>query len=411
MSEENETFGPKKGIKISLNDADMVIRRHFPAQSVQTIEHVDRGYNNRVYIVKTTTSEEYILRLSGRFWKRCKTENEVAALTYLKAYYHTPPVPKVFGYCTDKEKSGINAEYILMEKLSGEPLENVWQSLGMEDKFNLVNQLAGMLSRIQSITFPKIGSFTFDPEPLGDSLGIGIDPQMDISEPKRVIQIGQVVDFKIGPFDSFLDYFRRTSEIELEFLRNCCFMKDSSGYDSRIERIERFIHAFTNIDTIPESICKKALVNVPFVVTHGDFEPRNILVDTNTVKVTGILDWEFSGSYPVDEEWFSGLTFLDANTAESVVSGEKSTDIILTESESENISLLREHFLQEMRNNRALTPDEMIGHTIRAELHHFKGLICPWWLRETRDPIPESHYVDKADACEKVDAVLSKYGF
>lgn len=36
----------------------------------------------------------------------------------------------------------------------------------------------------------------------------------------------------------------------------------------------------------------------PFVLTHGDFHSTNILVeDTN---ITGVIDWECSGSYPAD---------------------------------------------------------------------------------------------------------------
>ena len=40
-------------------------------------------------------------------------------------------------------------------------------------------------------------------------------------------------------------------------------------------------------------------VNEPFVLVHGDFNGRNIMVQGT--KVVAVLDWEFSGAYPLSE--------------------------------------------------------------------------------------------------------------
>jgi Phosphotransferase enzyme family len=37
----------------------------------------------------------------------------------------------------------------------------------------------------------------------------------------------------------------------------------------------------------------------PFVLVHGDFNGRNIMMQGS--KVRAILDWEFSGAYPLSE--------------------------------------------------------------------------------------------------------------
>lgn len=404
MIDENETYGPKMGIKLSLNQADLVIKRHFNNQSAKCIHHINRGYNNRIYIVQTTTNQEYILRLSGRFWKSCKTESEVAALLYLKARCQHVPVPTVFGYCTDKDRSGIEAEYILMEKIEGEPLDKIWPSLASNEQQSIVDQFGRAVAEIQSISFPMIGSFKFKPTSSQMCLGIGVDPSVDIIDPIKVIEIGESVEFKVGPFETFLDYFRRTCEMEIQSLKQCSFMKLSSDYDLRLERIERFVRGFENVDSIPQGICRTALTNVPFVFTHGDFEPYNILVDKETMKVTGIFDLEFSGSYPIDNEWFSGFSFLSANTSESMILGDQHF-------EDSELQTMREGFFVAMNKCGARIPKDIPGHIVRAELHYFKGLICPWWLRENRNTIPESHFEDRDNACRKLDAVLSKYGF
>lgn len=43
----------------------------------------------------------------------------------------------------------------------------------------------------------------------------------------------------------------------------------------------------------------RTLKNHDIVMTHGDFSPRNIIVQGS--KVVGIVDWEMSGYYP--EYW------------------------------------------------------------------------------------------------------------
>ena len=37
----------------------------------------------------------------------------------------------------------------------------------------------------------------------------------------------------------------------------------------------------------------------PFVLVHGDFNGQNIIMQGS--KVTAVLDWEFSGAYPLSE--------------------------------------------------------------------------------------------------------------
>jgi len=40
-----------------------------------------------------------------------------------------------------------------------------------------------------------------------------------------------------------------------------------------------------------------------FIFCHNDFAQQNIIVDPKTLKITAIIDWEFSGFYP---SWFEG---------------------------------------------------------------------------------------------------------
>ena len=39
------------------------------------------------------------------------------------------------------------------------------------------------------------------------------------------------------------------------------------------------------------------------MLNHNDLTPRNILIDNNN-NVSGIIDWEFSGAYPIYYEYY-----------------------------------------------------------------------------------------------------------
>ena len=48
--------------------------------------------------------------------------------------------------------------------------------------------------------------------------------------------------------------------------------------------------------------------NHRIILTHGDLQPRNILVQGN--KVSGIIDWELRGWYPEYWEYVKGVVHI-----------------------------------------------------------------------------------------------------
>jgi len=124
----NELPYQKPGIDLTLEGANLILHRHLGlgvGKSCRTVDLLNRGCNNKAYIVITTDDHEYIIRLTGvgKLWAKMKTEGEVAGILYLASKCPEIPVPKILGFCSSSELSGINAEYILMEKLSRIRLE------------------------------------------------------------------------------------------------------------------------------------------------------------------------------------------------------------------------------------------------------------------------------------------------
>lgn len=82
----------------------------------------------------------------------------------------------------------------------------------------------------------------------------------------------------------------------------------------------------TSDDTSEEDMRRRMLRSFlrndhQIVFTHADLHPRNVMVSISggsdpkggTVKVTGILDWEMSGWYPVYWEYVKALQTVGMN--------------------------------------------------------------------------------------------------
>lgn len=55
----------------------------------------------------------------------------------------------------------MGAEYIIMEKLPGVELEHVWPSMGIADRFAIVQAIAGYQKTWTSLSFTSFGSLYF----------------------------------------------------------------------------------------------------------------------------------------------------------------------------------------------------------------------------------------------------------
>jgi len=402
---EETNTGQKLQIPLTIEGASVVLRRHLNTSCVD-VDYIDRGFNNLVYVVKSGNDQSYVLRLIGprpRFLKKLKTEGEVAGIHYLAQRFPDLPVPKVLGFCSSKELSGINAEYILMEKLPGRSLEDVWDSMDTQGKCKIAKQCGNVLVSMMSPRFDQIGSFALSPKH-SESHGIGLDMSTVKAED---ITIGRFTELNVGPFPNFLTFFREICKKQVVSLHSSAFMKPQLA---NLARIEKFIQVMTDVNTtlLPPEV----YTNVPMTFCHRDFHPWNMLVDDRG-NLSGLLDFEFSASMPIDHNWFHGLKFLGANTAAWQVSNEEQPDSNGDESDHFIIDQIREIFMEEIRElNPSVLPENIPGHGERALLHYFASKICPRHLIDVIIEGASCRNLKKRERATKiVNFVLEKYGF
>lgn len=80
------------------------------------------------------------------------------------------PVPKVFSW-NSKADNPVGAEYIIMEKLPGVQLDQVWGKLGIEARFKVVKRIAKYQADWANMSFSQFASLYYKQDlPSADSL-------------------------------------------------------------------------------------------------------------------------------------------------------------------------------------------------------------------------------------------------
>ncbi|KAK9319193.1 phosphotransferase enzyme family-domain-containing protein [Lipomyces orientalis] len=104
-----------------------------------TIEFLAQGAFNRLYIIRST-EKDIVARVTLPVDPAWKTLSEVATLKWVRENTSLP-VPEVLAYRADRS-SVVGFEWILMSKMPGKPLADVWRDVSFSAKENLVRQLA-----------------------------------------------------------------------------------------------------------------------------------------------------------------------------------------------------------------------------------------------------------------------------
>jgi aminoglycoside phosphotransferase (APT) family kinase protein len=159
----------------------------------------------------------------------------------------TIPVPSVISEWVDTDN---NIHFAIKEKIPGESLDQLWPTMSWEDKERMADETAEYLRQLRGLTSPYCG---------------------------RVEETG-VVD---------------------QMLFNCQYPEPQGPFRTQDELWKAMVA------TLKGQIPKKALDRLrsqmpdcgPWTYTHGDLSLGNIIVEKG--KVVGLIDWEWSGYFPV----------------------------------------------------------------------------------------------------------------
>lgn len=193
---------------------------------------------------------------------------EYTTLQYLEVHKPTVPAPRPSGLLRMNDVS-----LIFMTYTSTTTLADIWAGLDISQKRSIQDQLNQILADLRSLSRPN-------GMPLGGVCGEGC------KDVRRHLRRSTEPILTVKDFKNFLFPSLR-APIFTEFINRLC-----------------------------QPCVPPQQLEIQCVFTHGDLRPDNITVepsDDHQFRITGLLDWEYSGFYPEYHELIKSTNSLSSS--------------------------------------------------------------------------------------------------
>jgi hypothetical protein len=207
--------------------------------------------------------------------------SEVATMKYIECHTRIQ-IPHVLQYSAEADGGGeVGSPYILMTKVDGVRLSDVWDDMDDHSRKSILRQVVDILLELSSHRFDKIGYlFHQSIEETGKGAW-GIEP----------LEIEEDSSLSCRVYNSGTDFAIHMGNVALQEMRETFFGYRGHNY--------HYAWAWSMRSLVP-ALYDNSLDTTGFPLLHGDFHSQNILIcDVDSgPHITGVIDWEFSGTKP-----------------------------------------------------------------------------------------------------------------
>ena len=132
-----------------------------PEADIVSVDLLARGQFNLAYNITVDNASrgarhEYIFRVSLPIWPYYKVESDVATTEFVR-HLTSIPVPTIYAFDSNPSNN-LGFEWMLMEKVQGTPLSNVWDTMEFDTKQSVTRIIARWMAELSRFEFSKIGS-------------------------------------------------------------------------------------------------------------------------------------------------------------------------------------------------------------------------------------------------------------
>ncbi|KAL4787341.1 hypothetical protein BJX76DRAFT_363661 [Aspergillus varians] len=227
------------------------------------------------------------------------TASEVATMDFVRNTLHTP-VPKILTWSSKAGESPVRAEYIIMEKVAGVQLHEVWPKMDIKERFELVKTISGLYYSVDIDGSDRCGLVK------GDG-SVDQDHQFTVgpSTGRKFLDDGRIaLDFDRGPWNTAEQYKSAVGLREIACVRNISHLTRSPislygpgtytrSRTKKIVALQNYLRLVKYLLPTNESL-KSAFL------WHPDLHAENIFVHPERPsEVVGIIDWQSSEVLPI----------------------------------------------------------------------------------------------------------------
>ncbi len=240
-----------------------------------------------------------------------KVTNEVHVMEYLREHT-TIPLPRVLSWGLTEESPQQLGPFIIMDFIDGTHLSTILKQPTKNDQEDeilnpdigdstldiIYDQLADYVLQISRLEFSRIGAISKDHT---SNIWSVTERPFTYKMNELATSTGYPIDrFPAAPFDRASDYLKSLAN---EHLAHLHIQRNLANSSEDAER--RFIARHRFLQLIPKYCINDA---GPFKVFCDDMQPSNMLVDPVTLRITALLDFEFTNAMPAqfayDPPWW-----------------------------------------------------------------------------------------------------------
>ncbi|KAI7471515.1 hypothetical protein KC351_g12093 [Hortaea werneckii] len=225
------------------------------------------------------------------------------------------PAPRVYAWCNNAQETPVGAEYIIMERVEGVPLDTVYGYMPVEDRFAVTKTISNYQNTWASTAFETYGSlyhahdfpngkplrFTDGNGAIREDASFSIGPTTgrDWNDDGRLS-----ISFDRGPWRRAEQYLRAIGERELSCVKELAALPKSHltlcgpgtyqpTRDKKLKAINCYLD-MVDLATPTDDALRKACL------WHGDLHSENVFVNPlKTTEVTAIIDWQSTEIAPL----------------------------------------------------------------------------------------------------------------
>lgn len=314
----NEAFEmSQRHVRFDMNELSRIAAKAAGFECCARVEKYPDGLYNKTFLFTMQDGTEVVGKVpnynAGR--PHCTIASEVATMDFARNVLKTP-IPEVLTWSATAENS-VGAEYIIMGKVEGIQLAEVWPSLDTGERFEVVKALARYHKRWMSSSFSGIGALYYAKDLQGSDSLECIYKDRDGREIKDArFAIGPCtarmfcdngrmnVEFDRGPWTSVEDYRLAVGRRDIECIERLPQLPKSlstlcgpGSYkptrEKKLSALETYLKLVKYVLPIDDSLGVSYL-------WHPDLHSENIFVDADDpTKIVSLIDWQSANLLPL----------------------------------------------------------------------------------------------------------------
>ncbi|KAJ5941879.1 phosphotransferase enzyme family protein [Penicillium verrucosum] len=297
----------RREIKFDLNRLARVAADSVGAAQCISIKKYPDGMFNKTFLMTMNDGREVVAKVPNpnAGVPHFTTASEVAIMDFASKVLDTP-VPYVHAWNSQAKLHPVGAEFIIMDKVEGVPLAQVWSTMQLQQRLKVILAMTGLQKQWLSVSFSHYGSLYYAGDLQSPQGNHYVKDGMVIKDSEFAIgpatgrdwfDAGRSsLDIERGPWVSLTQYLQAvgTREIKaIQYLKPPKQIALFCGPKLYQPNAEKKLAALSWYQKIVDALIPKDTSITNSCLWHNDLHDDNIFVDPhNPGKITGIIDWQ-----------------------------------------------------------------------------------------------------------------------